>query len=483
MTRNNLRRRALGSLAALAMIAAACSNASHHDVSKSGTGRSTTTSTGGSGAAGSSKHVPVDAPGVSDTEIKTASITSKTNPLGGNEGDLNNGIKAYFDSINSKGGIYGRKLVLSSEHDDQVSNNQTEAEALVGQDNVYAAFVATLLFTGAKTLEQAGIPTFGWNINAEWNGPKNFFYNSGAGVGCLGCLHRELVYAIGQAHAKRVAVLAYSVPQAKQSFDDDVKSLKQYGKNVGAEVVYQDASLAYGQNDYSPQVDQLKQKNVDFVVTVMDFNGVFALINEVDRQGLRDKLTFYHQNLFDSDFLAKNGKLLEGDYVIPRYLAIDHQPPTAAQKAFLDWMKSHKVNINEASTEGWIAAMQFVDALEAAGPHFTRQNLIAAWNRQTGYDAKGWLVPIDWTKEHDSSVAANARSTWQCANYLRIHDSKYAPVLDAGGAKPWVCFDNSMAENEWKDPVNVSFAGPPITYAQAASAAGSTTTTKTTTTK
>ena len=76
------------------------------------------------------ENVPVDAPGVSDDEIRVGSITSITNPLGGNYGDMNEGIKGYFDLVNSQGGIYGRQLVLTSTRDDQLGNNQTEAEAL-----------------------------------------------------------------------------------------------------------------------------------------------------------------------------------------------------------------------------------------------------------------------------------------------------------------------------------------------------------------
>ena len=55
-------------------------------------------------------------------------------------------------------------------------------------------------------------------------------------------------------------------------------------------------------------------------------------------------------------------------------------------------------------------------------------------------------------------------------------------MLDDGGAKPWVCFDGTLPERVWRDPVNVSFAGPPITYDQAAAAAKTTTTTTKTTT-
>ena len=71
----------------------------------------------------------------------------------------------------------GRKLVLASERDDQTVNNLNETEAMLDQDHVYAVFEAAELFTGAKKLAAAGIPTFGWNINPEWSGPKSFFPN------------------------------------------------------------------------------------------------------------------------------------------------------------------------------------------------------------------------------------------------------------------------------------------------------------------
>ena len=91
------------------------------------------------------------------------------------------------------------------------------------------------------------------------------------------------------------------------------------------------------------------------------------------------------------------------------------------------------------------------------------------------------------TRRVGSSRSTGRRSTtprssrpaleWQCANYLRIHDNRYVPVLDDGGARPWVCFDGRLPESEWQDPVNVSFVGPALTYDQAAAAAGTTTTT------
>ena len=100
------------------LLVAACGNAGSSKTSDSVappvSGPTTTVS-----AADLTKNVPVDAPGVTNTEIKVASITAKTNNLTGTYAPLVDGIKAYFQKVNDAGGIYGRKLVVKWDHDDQ----------------------------------------------------------------------------------------------------------------------------------------------------------------------------------------------------------------------------------------------------------------------------------------------------------------------------------------------------------------------------
>jgi hypothetical protein len=59
---------------------------------------------------------------------------------------------------------------------------------------------------------------------------------------------------------------------------------------------------------------------------------------------------------------------------------------------------------------------------------------------------------------------------------VQVENGKFVPVFDEGGAKPWVCFDGVLSPGEWKDPVNVSFAGEePISYDEVAGSTSSTT--------
>ena len=122
------------------------------------------------GTAGAATTYPaVDQPGVTAKEIKVGGIASISNdPTGGSLGSAFDGTEAYFAMVNSKGGVYGRKLVLDSKRDDALANNRAEVQGLLTKDDVFAALpLAVQLFTGADLLAKAKIPTYGWDINEE----------------------------------------------------------------------------------------------------------------------------------------------------------------------------------------------------------------------------------------------------------------------------------------------------------------------------
>src|SRR5262245_66085487 len=124
--------RVVASLLVVGVIAVGCGNAD--ETATDDTEATDGTGPGGSGpttTADLTKYVPLDEEGVTDDEIRVSGIASATNPLGGNYGDAFDGTKAYFAMINDGGGIYGRDLTFVEGHDDQVSKNQQEAQAIL----------------------------------------------------------------------------------------------------------------------------------------------------------------------------------------------------------------------------------------------------------------------------------------------------------------------------------------------------------------
>src|SRR2546430_6295382 len=164
-------------------------------------------------------------------------------------------FQAYFNMVNASKdkGIYGRKLNLTSKRDDQVGMNRQEVQGLISEDNVFAVLpVATLLFTGADLLGQSGIPTFGWNINAEWGseqapGPPNMFGEKGSYL-CFTCASQTLPWLAQKLHKKKIGVLAYQVAQSA----DCAKGVQAtFDKFPSAKIEFIDTSLAFGVTDLS----------------------------------------------------------------------------------------------------------------------------------------------------------------------------------------------------------------------------------------
>ena len=179
--------------------------------------------------------MPVDAPGVTDTEIKVAAITAKTNNLTGSYAPLVDGIKAYFEMINDGGGIYGRKLVVAYDRDDQFVSNRQTVQPSLSQDKAFATFIATTFFSGAELLARANQPVFMWNINSEFAGHPTFFANDAAL--CFTCAGHIGPWLAKQLKATKVGLLAYgTAPQSKDCADGFKASFAKYGQGAEGRV-------------------------------------------------------------------------------------------------------------------------------------------------------------------------------------------------------------------------------------------------------
>jgi ABC-type branched-subunit amino acid transport system substrate-binding protein len=380
----------------------------------------------------------VDQPGVTPTEIKVGGIASISNdPTGASLGSAFDGTKAYFAMVNSKGGVYGRKLVLDSERDDALANNRSEVQGLLTKDDVFAALpLAVQLFTGADLLADEGIPTYGWDINAEWGsedhtpGPENFFTQIG-GFHCFTCAAPTVqTWLPKKLKRHKIGVLAFDVPQSTSCAEGLENSFKKYPTG---KIVFLDKSLTFGNPDYSAQVAQMKDKDVDLVISCVDGNGAASLAREMKKQAL-DAVQIL-PNSYNHDLIEKNAEVLDGSYLFTTYAPFEAKPQSKGMKNFQKWMKKSGGELNENSLVGWINADEFVTGLKAAGPSFTREKVIAATNALTAYTAAGLVPPINWTTAHEKDV--------ECFAVEKVVDGGFKPVFGKKG-KPFVCFPATL---------------------------------------
>ena len=444
-------RRVAAASLSLALVAAACGN-SGGDSDDEGAA-----TTGGSDvevADGTERDAFMEitgVPGVDDDEIRFSSITTiSNNPLGTNIGGAYNaGINAYFDYRNDEGGIYGRDMVLANERDDELSSNDREAQAVVSEDDAFGAFVATLLFSGADILGESGIPTFGWNIDAEWGGKENLFGH--IAPFCSGCTGRILPYMAGELGATTVGIVGYGTTEvSKVCADSQRSSFELFGDEVGGvEVGFFDNNLPFGlPNGLAPEVSAMKDAGVDFITTCMDLNGMKTLGDEMAAQQL--DATLYHPNSYNRDFIAENADIFEGDIVVPQFLAFEAPGDIPLREAYFDNIPDD-LKAEELAMTGWLNAHEAFTGLLAAGPDFDQAKVVAALRSTEDYTADGLTNSIDWNRQIDSPTIDTPEIDYkqECFNGVQVQDGEFVPWSGNDDA-PWVCFD--MPRDEWVEP-------------------------------
>jgi ABC-type branched-subunit amino acid transport system substrate-binding protein len=389
--------------------------------------------------AGAQQNPPVNQPGVTSSEIHVGGVATITgDPTGsGNKNKAAfDGVQAYFNYLNSTGGIYGRKLVLVSKRDDALANNRTEVQGLISQDNVFAVLPVNVdLFSGADLLAQNHVPTFGWNINAEWGSennpsPANLFGEDGSFT-CFTCTQPgAAVWLPKKLNLKRVGIIAYSVPQSKGACQGTESSIRKFGT---AQVAFVDYSVSFGNADYSAQVSQMAKNKVDYVVPCLDGNGVVSLSREMLKQGLHAVQVL--PNAYNADYVKANAQFLNGNYVYTIFAPFETRPLPSGLALYMKWLKKSGGTQNENSVYGWLNADLFVAGLRGAGPNFTRQKLVDAINAMKSYTAGGILPPIDWTIAHKQQDT--------CYAWLKISNGAFKPVFGQPG-KPFLCYPPSL---------------------------------------
>ena len=78
-------------------------------------------------------------PGITDTEILLGQPAALTGPLAELAPDIVNGSKVYFDGVNEKGGIHGRKIRILTMDDGYVVTNTVKVVThMIEKESVFA---------------------------------------------------------------------------------------------------------------------------------------------------------------------------------------------------------------------------------------------------------------------------------------------------------------------------------------------------------
>jgi ABC-type branched-subunit amino acid transport system substrate-binding protein len=401
--------------------------------------------------------------GVTGSEIRVGGLASPASVLNVPYVDGFDGVNAYFDKVNKAGGVYGKKLKLVAQLDDQgaPSGNIRAVRSLVEEKKVFAVLpVMTNSFAGGSYLASKGVPTFGYNVDAGWCGtnaegqaiqdnvikngiftdqcPRKSLFGEKGSFLCFGCASIAPAYIAQQEGLTKGAIFTYTAPSSVACSVGLEQSFKEYG----VDLVYEDKSLEFGFTDVSADVQAMKDKGVQFVATCMDFGGAFKISQGLKQAGVSD-VVFYAPEGYRENTIEKFGKQLNNWFFGLNFVSWQDKEPPKGTKEYLAAMKKRGISPSEQSQAGWINAALFVEGLERAGKDFTQASLIEAINGIESFTADGMLTGQNWTATGDGHGPGREA----CTAYVEAVNGKFVPRYGKPG-QPFVCFpDNPRGPN------------------------------------
>ncbi|MFF9279888.1 ABC transporter substrate-binding protein [Streptomyces griseosporeus] len=335
--------------------------------------------------------------------LRVGILTSATSPVGGNAftgpGD---GARAFFDRLNARGGIDGRRVEVRTCDDggSGVGNNAC-VHRLIDEDQVVALVATTVLdYAGASRVSHARVPDIGGQpIGAAYDTWPHLYgiYGSLAPrdgtPGWHGTLYggTEVYRYFRREHGARTAAVVSYNQAASAAYARLVeRGLRAEGYRVVAEQV--DFALP----NFRAVAADLKQQGADLVFDALDTHGNALLCEAMDEVGARvtAKVTNVQNwtSTVPDDYRdaphCRNALWATGS---SRNLDDTGDPAVREFRTATRGLKTH----SQWQLEGWAAALWFTDAARSCARQGITRACVDAWmNRSEGFTAGGLLLPV-----------------------------------------------------------------------------------------
>jgi len=337
--------------------------------------------------------------------------------------EMSKGMKAYFNWINSRGGIHGRKIELIIA-DDQLNPAKTvvEVKRLVEQDKVFA-IVGGLGTYGCLAvmdyLEQNKVPFVyqGAGTSKLVIPPKKYIFGVQPDYTLEGTLIGKYVGEI--AKFKNPAIVYMNNDIGLEGYAAFKAKLEDYKMKPVVEISYNPADT-----DYSGLVVKLVEKNPDGIVIYGLITDTIRWVKTIRDYGLDSKIITIYPNA-DPSFIKLAGKYAEGVIFtgwVP--LATSDRPEFVRdyQRAISIYQQTYPKEIMSSyAVAGFIAAEVFTEGLIRAGKNLTREGLVKALE-----SFKNWNGIL----AKDITWGPNLRRGKSSMYFMVVKNGQFVPLTD-----------------------------------------------------
>jgi branched-chain amino acid transport system substrate-binding protein len=328
-------------------------------------------------------------PGITNDKILLGQAAVFSGPAAQLGIQMRNGIRAYFDEVNAKGGVHGRKLELVTEDDQYESKVAPVASRkLIEEHKVFAllGYVGTPTGTAhLPVVTAAKVPLVGMFTGAEaLRVPFNrYVFHVRASYYDETERIVEQVVSLG---GKKIAVFYQNDGYGEAGRMGTELALKRRSMQIHSLGTVERNTVAV-----EAAVKTINASQPDAIVMVSAYTSCAEFIRQMKKAG--SGATFYNVSFVGSkalsDALGKDGSGVAISQVVPfpwgtAVPVVKEYQQVAKKAGFTDY--------NFSALEGFLTAKVMVEGLRRAGRNVTRETLVDSLERMQDVDVGGFYV-------------------------------------------------------------------------------------------
>src|SRR4051794_25343634 len=355
------------------VLAAACSS-----------GGSSSTSSGGG-----------EAPGVTADTITVGTVADLSGVVPGLFAGAVNGTKAYADYINSKGGVNGKKIVVSSaDTGTNCIGAKQAAQQLTGKVLAFVGSFSVFDACSGAIWQKSGDPVFMLPITQQVKDLPNLYSPSPSPAG----FYTGPAKYLSSKHPGAIQKLAMLHPgQAGSSY----QQLRGMYESLGGKVVYE-RTIAPTESNYIGDIVAMRKKGVQWLdITTADYGTIIRVAQAAAQQHWKPQIwtaapaydpRVPQQHTFG--LLSSEGVLMPQNFAAYQGEDASVIPEVAL---FNQWYKQESKGTlpDLFAMYGWTSMALFVQSLQAITGSPTQSGLLDAVKQQHSFSDNGMLPTAD----------------------------------------------------------------------------------------
>lgn len=353
--------------------------------------------------------------GVTADTVLLGQSVALTGPAAALGIEMRTGAKVYFDYVNSRGGVHGRKIELRTLDDGyEPSRTAPNTKKLIEEEKVFALFgyVGTPTSVAALPIfTQAKVPFFGAFSGAELlRDPFNaYIFNVRASYYDE---TEKIVEQLVSTGARNIAVFYQNDAYGQAGLKGVERAMTKRNLKISATGTVERNTI-----DVAAAIKTIHAVQPDAVVMISAYKSCGEFIRRMKQAG--SAAQFYNVSFVGSKALAedlgKDGVGVAISQVMPFPWAASVPVVKEYQQLML---KAGQKDFTFSTIEGYVAAKVFVEGLKRAGRDLNRVKFIAALETMDDVDVGGFFVSFS-PKNHNGSKFVDLTIIARDGKFLR----------------------------------------------------------------